>query len=259
MGNILASWINSVWMFADARLSAHEAPVDEQRSSLPHPDRHSPFDGSSDINVNVQRQLTDARADPTTSVALTGQPAFVATDIPSMETPASHLPHAQSGASSSLFSPTIGVADSGQQHLLVSSVHNESGHPVPMAEDSPSPGAGSDGHLAPSGSPPRPSSPRLRIDVAAANDPTMDHEMIDASFVTAAEVPDASADLCFDDEGLSALERIYLFARSAASFHRCVQSFLCQTVTSCLHLFDLESLFRVRFLPFFRMFPPVKL
>jgi serine/threonine-protein phosphatase 4 regulatory subunit 1 len=31
---------------------------------------------------------------------------------------------------------------------------------------------------------------------------------------------DSAQDLCFDDEGLSPLERIYLFCRSDAAFHR---------------------------------------
>ena len=63
----------------------------------------------------------------------------------------------------------------------------------------------------------------LRIDVAAANDPAMDREieMADASFTAPNLAIDPSADL-FDDEGLNALEKIYLYARSNQSFHRYV-------------------------------------
>lgn len=75
----------------------------------------------------------------------------------------------------------------------------------------------------------------LRIDVAAANDPAMDREieMADASFMGSGAgsmgidtpqiggpvVPEGEG-LIFDDEGLNALEKIYLFARSEAAFHR---------------------------------------
>lgn len=48
--------------------------------------------------------------------------------------------------------------------------------------------------------------------------------MSDASFMNADITQDPSGDLCFDDEGLSALEKIYLFARSTAAFHRYVRT-----------------------------------
>lgn len=87
-----------------------------------------------------------------------------------------------------------------------------------------------------SSSPPPLASPGLQVHLPAGKaDPGPDREIdtvmrdddVDVAAVPYSEaspngyVEDAGAtDLCFDDDALSALERIYLFSRSSASFHR---------------------------------------
>lgn len=74
----------------------------------------------------------------------------------------------------------------------------------------------------------------LRIDIAAANDPTMEIEMADAKFMGSgpgsmvSDTPQTARPMMLEDEQglilddgeLSSLEKIYLFARSESSFHR---------------------------------------
>lgn len=101
----------------------------------------------------------------------------------------------------------------------------------PSAASPSTPGAASGIGFGPSG---------LRIDVAAANDPAAEVEMVDASFVAPDAVPALDVDeMCFDDEGLSALEKVYLYARSSAPFHRCVSNLPISRVTSLLTNFAL--------------------
>ncbi|KAA1474907.1 ARM repeat-containing protein [Dentipellis sp. KUC8613] len=80
----------------------------------------------------------------------------------------------------------------------------------PLRDPSPSPPP----QRAPSPSPPpdpRPDPPDLHIDIPAPPlEPAPPTDILS---------PD-TLDLCFDDEGLSTLEKIYLFSRSQASFHK---------------------------------------
>ncbi|EJD05837.1 ARM repeat-containing protein [Fomitiporia mediterranea MF3/22] len=202
---ILVSWINTAW---HAQLTDHDESDLPDHSALLHPVRDRPFDIGSD---DVRPPLT--HSDLSTTPALTNHlDSLVPTDSLSHSSLAAS-PQDSVEALSDSSVPNSVSADT-RQHLLVSSDYSQSDRPVAMIEDVPQ------AQITRSSSPPPPPMPNLRIDVAAANDPTMDHEMVDASFVSTAAVPDPSDDLCFDDDGLSALEKIYLFARSVASFHR---------------------------------------
>ncbi|KAL5529223.1 hypothetical protein ACEPAG_5197 [Sanghuangporus baumii] len=220
---IIVSWINTAWAIADPQLIANN---DHEDHIIP----------SSPLTANSDRHTThldfvasgDTRPIPPTShanqqslSALKEQTSSLATSIPSLDSPAPLSAPPGAGASSAFFIPsTVGAVDN-RQHLFVSSDYNERPPVVPMAESLPLPiASGAASSSSAPGSPPLSSTHGLRIDVAAANDPTMDHEMVDASYVAATGQPDNNDDLCFDDEGLSALEKIYLFARSNASFHR---------------------------------------
>lgn len=72
-------------------------------------------------------------------------------------------------------------------------------------------------------SPPLPANHGLRIAIPSSDEPQREI----AAYNMAADVP---VDLCLDDDGLSALEKIYLFSRSSASFHRQVRA---EATTCC--------------------------
>ncbi|KAH8117354.1 ARM repeat-containing protein [Phellopilus nigrolimitatus] len=189
---IIVSWINTIWTPSDSKLT----------------DPHGP---SSPIHNQAQVDPSTHKARPTSSAS-------------QLDHPAPPLPSPQA-----LPPPSSYASADNRQSLYVSSDYDERARPAVMSmsdvnadsnADRVRADAAADRARAPASPPALTHSP-LRINVAAANDPAMDREieMVDASFVSPG-VPDPSEDLCFDDEGLSALEKIYLFARSNASFHR---------------------------------------
>lgn len=220
---IIVSWINSAWAIAEPQLTAsqHNSNDNAIPDHDPLSDRHNHLDsGSGDARSSSP---TTGHADQHSLPALRQQTSSLATSIPSLESPTPPPAPPGVGASTAFIVPNIGPIDNSQL-LFVSSDYNERPPVVPpMVEPPPSPGGASPSGPRAPGSPPPSNSHGLRIDVAAANDPTMDHEMTDASFIAAAGQQDNCDDMCFDDEGLSALEKIYLFARSNASFHRYVR------------------------------------
>ena len=226
---ILVSWFNPPWPFPDTQLTDLSDPdIDQQRNTLSSPVHPRSFDLATD---NAIPSLVHAEQ-PTPTLNPT--PSSLANTISSLKSSAPTSPRDPFGASSSFPAPAAQDSDT-RQHLFVSSDYDKRVHSVPMTGEAPEV-ANTSGPRpsAPSGSPPPPPHQTLRIDVAAANDPTMDHEMIDASFVRDADIPDPSSDLYFDDEGLSALEKIYLYARSNASFHRYVK-FRCVRIIRLRH------------------------
>ncbi|THH05452.1 hypothetical protein EW145_g4780 [Phellinidium pouzarii] len=221
---IIVSWINAIW-------SPHDA-----LSHLSHsPDRRSLNPAHSlDNPVNVDLLLDDA-------VSLSPLPSPSSSQLPSAPTTFKLDPSAPLSPVSPAPPPHVTNMN---QLLFVSSDFDERARSPNMASseqvveidtEAGSSIDASDGHprdpvpksssvvnrtSAPS--PPPPAQAGLRIDVAAANSPAVDRELelVDANFVTSDILPDPSADMCFDDDGLTALEKIYLFARSSASFHR---------------------------------------
>lgn len=240
---ILVSWITSVWSTSDQLTDdSHDSPSPPDLPSSPSqiptlsPDSISgyisPIPASSPpdnvaladkqaIQAPILTNNSSVRSTPNSSIPphLASFKFIPLLEVPTdSETPSSDEPLYPSNTPVSVLKST----PDNRQNLFVSSdVRRPGGMTSPLGSNSSIP-QHIDPALASSSTTPS-SLPGLRIDVAAANDPAMDREieMADANFIAPSLVPDPSTDL-FYDEGLSALEKIYLFARSNQSFHRYV-------------------------------------
>ncbi|KAI5122084.1 hypothetical protein M0805_006066 [Coniferiporia weirii] len=241
---IVVSWINAIWATQDAWLSTTQDALSHHRPSLQQ--SHS-FDALRSPDVDQlpgdSLPLTPTHSissHPLTPVTPPSPSHPLPSPSPSHYSPPhsadrnSHLlstyddsahPAAMTAAESIPAAGNGNSADPGpdpgtapRRTPLVSILDPAPAPaPIPIPVPAPAPIA-----ISTIESPAAPLNLGLRINVSAANDPAMDREieMVDASFVTPPTASDPSADMCFDDDGLSALEKIYLFARSNASFHR---------------------------------------
>ena len=236
---ILVSWISFAWSTSDQLTDdGHDSPpspellpLTQTPSTDPSPNPSSPHHPDSSISDNVT--VADKQVEKPLNLTNTALHDFPRSSIPAplasfkfipfletpteTETPTGDEPSPISRSSISAPKATI---DTSPDFIVSSDVRPFQGMTSPIDTSMGIPQHTDSFQTSPTT--PTPLS-GLRIDVAAANDPAMDREieMADASFTAPNLAIDPSADL-FDDEGLNALEKIYLYARSNQSFHRYV-------------------------------------